>query len=268
MPALLEVTLRVIVEGLVFAFITMLVSCAAILFGIKEAQQGKPPTIRTLTALNAIDEGIGRATEMGRPVHFSAGVGNLTVRGAPVMIASLSFLSHIAEQAARFDCPLITTVAQGDVYEASEEIARGAYLRAGKGDALRPDAVRYLSVNQYVYAGGIVGIIAREKVAVNIMIGHYANEALFIAEEAHDAGCLQIAGTTNEYQIPFFVAACDYVLIGEEVFAAAAQLASESSELGAISGQDFVKVLSMALALLGAVAATFGSDFLAKLVRM
>lgn len=257
-----------IVEGLVFAFLTMIVSCAAILLGIREARRGKPPRIRTLTALNAIDEGIGRATEMGRPIHFSAGVGNLTVRGAPVMIASLSFLSHIAEQSARFDCPLITTVAQGDVYQASEEIVRGSYLRAGKAEALKPDAVRYLSANQYVYAGGIVGIINREKVAVNIMIGHYANEALFIAEEAHDAGCLQIAGTTNEYQIPFFVAACDYVLIGEEVFAAAAQLASDSAELGAISGQDFVKVLSIALALLGALAATFGSDFFTKLVRM
>ena len=54
-----------------------------------------------------------------------------------------------------------------------------------KGDALRPDAVRYLSVNQYVYAGGIV-IIARES-------GRQHNDrslrqqALFIAEEAHDA---------------------------------------------------------------------------------
>lgn len=257
-----------IVEGLVFAFLTMIVSCAAILLGIREARQGKPPQIRNLTALDAINEGIGRATEMGRPVHFSAGVGNLTVRGAPVMIASLSFLSHIAEQAARFDCPLIATVAQGDVYQASEDIVRASYVRAGKADAFKPDAVRYLSVNQYVYAGGIVGIINREKVAVNIMIGHYANEALFIAEEAHSAGCLQIAGTTNEYQIPFFVAACDYVLIGEEVFAAAAQLSSDSAELGAMSGQDFVKVLSIALTLLGAIATTFGSDFFAKLVRM
>lgn len=257
-----------IVEGLVFAFLTLIVSCAAILVGIREARQGNPPKIRTLTALNAIDEGIGRATEMGRPVHFSAGVGNLTVRGAPVMIASLSFLSHIAEQTARFDCPLIATVAQGDVYQASEDIVRTSYIRAGKADAFKPDMVRYLSVNQYVYAGGIVGIINREKVAVNIMIGHYANEALFIAEEAHSAGCLQIAGTTNEYQIPFFVAACDYVLIGEEVFAAAAQLSSDPAELGAISGQDFVKVVSIALTLLGAFAATFGSGLFAKLVRM
>ncbi|MGI6666879.1 MAG: DUF6754 domain-containing protein [Bacillota bacterium] len=122
-----------IVEGLVFAFITMIVCCAAILLGIREARQGKPPQIRTLAALEAIDEGIGRATEMGRPVHFSAGVGNLTVRGAPVMIASLSFLSHIAEQSARFDCPFIATVAQGDVYQASDEIVRTVLSPGGQG---------------------------------------------------------------------------------------------------------------------------------------
>lgn len=242
-----------IVEGLVFAFLTMIVSCAAILLGIREARQGKPPQIRTLTALDAINEGIGRATEMGRPVHFSAGVGNLTVRGAPVMIASLSFLSHIAEQAARFDCPLIATVAQGDVYQASEDIVRASYVRAGKADAFRPDAVRYLSVNQYVYAGGIVGIINREKVAVNIMIGHYANEALFIAEEAHSAGCLQIAGTTNEYQIPFFVAACDYTMIGEELYAGAAYVSRDPVIMGTVVAQDIVRVSLYVIILLGGI---------------
>jgi hypothetical protein len=256
----------VIANGMVFALVTLVIVCAAILLGIRESRNGKLPQIRDLPAIGAIDEAIGRATEMGRPVHFSAGVGNLTVRGAPVMMASLSFLSYIAERSARLDCPLIVTVAQGDVYAASDEVVRAAYLRAGRPEMYKPDVVRYLSAHQYVYAGGIVGIINREDVAANIMVGHYANEALFIAEEAHHAGCVQIAGTTNEYQIPFFVAACDYVLLGEEVFAAGAQMSGEPSELGAISGQDFIKVFAMGLCILGVILATFESDFLVNLM--
>ncbi|HHW17751.1 MAG TPA: hypothetical protein GXX30_02465 [Firmicutes bacterium] len=254
-------------SGMLFTLVTLVIVCTAILLGINEARKGKQPQIRPLAALQAIDEAIGRATEMGRPVHFSAGVGNLTVRGAPVMMASLSFLSYIAEKSARMDCSLIVTVAQGDVYAASDEVVRGAFLRAGKPELYQPGVVRYLSADQYVYAGGIVGIINRENVAVNIMIGHYANEALFIAEEAHHAGCMQIAGTTNEYQIPFFVAACDYVLLGEEVFAAGAQLSQEPSELGAITGQDFVKLFALILVLLGSISATFGSSFISRLIN-
>lgn len=146
-----------IVEGMIFPVIILIVLSAVILLEIRASRKGKVPKIRELTAMNAIDESIGRSVEMGRPVHFSAGVGNLTVRGAPVTLASLSFLSHIAETCARYDCGLVVTVAQGDVYAASDEIMRAAYLRAGKPEMYTPDMLRFLSVIQYVYAGGVVG---------------------------------------------------------------------------------------------------------------
>ncbi len=255
-----------VADGMVFPLVTLIVLCAAMILGIRKSRNGKVPQIRQLAAVDAIDEYIGRSVEMGRPVHFSAGVGNLTVRGAPVTMASLSFLSYISEVCARYDCGLVVTVAQGDVYAASDEVMKAAYLRAGKPEMYTPDMLRFLSAIQYVYAGGVVGTINREDVSANIMIGHYANEALFIAEEAHHAGCVQIAGTTNEYQIPFFVAACDYVLIGEEIFAAGAQMSGDHAELGAITGQDFAKVLAIGFCILGSILATFQVDFLINLM--
>ncbi len=50
----------------------------------------------------------------------------------------------------------MVTVAQGDVYAASDEIMRAAYLRAGKPEMYTPDMLRFLSVIQYVYAGGVL----------------------------------------------------------------------------------------------------------------
>jgi hypothetical protein len=38
--------------------------------------------------------------------------------------------------------------------------------------------------------------------------------------------------------LPFFVAACDYTLIGEELFAASAYLSREPKLLGSLKGQD------------------------------
>jgi hypothetical protein len=75
-----------------------------IILEIRASPKGRTTKIRELMAVNAIDESIGRSVEMGRPVYFSARVGNLTVRGVPVTLASLSFLSHIPETCARYAC--------------------------------------------------------------------------------------------------------------------------------------------------------------------
>ena len=38
-----------------------------------------------------------------------------------------------------------------------------------------------------------------------------------LSETGFDAGAIQVAGTAMVSQIPFFIAACDYTLIGEEI---------------------------------------------------
>ncbi len=59
-------------------------------------------------------------------------------------------------------------------------------------------------------------------------------------------------------QLPFFVAACDYTLIGEELFAASAYLSGEPKQLGSIKGQDVGKFIAMIAILIGVFCATMG----------
>ena len=66
-----------------------------------------------------------------------------------------------------------------------------------------------------------------------------------LAETGSSIGAIQIAGTGSSSQIPFFVTACDYVLIGEEFYAASAYLSGSPEMIGSIKGQDYVKLLSM-----------------------
>ena len=60
-----------------------------------------------------------------------------------------------------------------------------------------------------------------------------------------------MAGTAQPAQLPFFVAACDYTLIGEEFFAASAYLSHDPDQLGSLKGQDVGKLLVAVLLIVG-----------------
>jgi hypothetical protein len=60
-------------------------------------------------------------------------------------------------------------------------------------------------------------------------------------------------------QLPFFVAACDYTLIGEELFAASAYLSKDPKLLGSLKGQDVGKFIFLLVILVGVVFLTLNS---------
>ena len=55
-------------------------------------------------------------------------------------------------------------------------------------------------------------------------------------------------------QIPFFVVACDYTLIGEELYAASAYLGREPILLGTLKAQDYTKAIFLILMGIGVLA--------------
>ena len=96
-----------IVKGYVFAFWVEMIYLAALIAMIMRARQGvKIPAIYKVAGLDAMDEAIGRCTEMGRPVHFSPGIGN--VQNAQTL-AAMSILGYVAKQCARYDTDIIAT---------------------------------------------------------------------------------------------------------------------------------------------------------------
>jgi hypothetical protein len=79
---------------------------------------------------------------------------------------------------------------------------------------------------------------------------------LLLAETGAVTKAIQIAGTDNWTQIPFFITTCDYTLIGEEVYAASAYLSREPRMLGSLRGQDVGKAFLMAAIVIVTVALT------------
>ena len=157
-------------------------------------------------------------------------------------VSGLNLLGHVAETTAKYEAGLNVPVSKSIVMEAGRETCRESYLRAGRPDLYYDDMVHYLTDDQFAYAAGVNGIMIREKPAACFYLGKFYAESLILAETGNSIGAIQIAGTGSPSQIPFFVTACDYTLIGEEFYAASAYLSGSPEMLGSIKGQDYVKV--------------------------
>jgi hypothetical protein len=212
----------------------------------------KIPSINRIPGLEALDEAVGRATEMGRPVHTTHGLGGISNADT---FAFWGVLGHVAALCAKYDCKLINTNRDYLVMTVNQEIIRQAYLEAGRPDAYNPDDVRFLSDFQFSYTTNLVGIFARERPAANIMIGYFFAESLILAEVGAQIGAIQIAGTTSVAQLPFFVAACDYTLLGEEIYAASAYISKNPVLVGSLVAEDWFKVLLFLTIITGTITA-------------
>lgn len=227
---------------------------AVILSRILAARAGRRLFIRRIPGLDAIDDAVGRATEMGRPILFSPGLDAITVP----TIQALAIASHVTRRASLFGTRVIVPINDVTVYPVAEEVVRDAYAAEGKPEAFRSDDVRYISDRQFAYASGCVGLMNREKVAANFFFGVFFAEALILAEAGNQIGAVQIAGTPSIEQIPFFVASCDYTIIAEEFYAATAYLTREPVLLGSLVGQDWAKLSVLALVAAGMVSLLLG----------
>lgn len=235
----------------------VLIVCSALAYYIYAAGK-RNLYIRRIAGLQALDEAVGRATEMGKPVLYVVGLAD--VDDIQTM-ASLSILSHVARKTAEYDTPIVATTSRAVAFSAAQEIVRDAFSVAGHPDAFSVESVRYISDDQFGYTAGVDGIMVREKPAANFYIGKFYAESLILAETGHATGSIQIAGTAEPSQVPFFVAACDYTLIGEELFAASAYLSRDPLQVGSLRGQDVGKAIIMVLLILCSVLVSLGIDW-------
>jgi len=230
------------VVGNEMTFYAIFISCFIIEYFIEKANKGEEIYLRPIAGINAMEEAVGRSTEMGTSVLFVPGISGLDQIDT---IAGLTILGHVAEMTAQYETNLHVPVAVPIVMETAKETCKEAYLKQGRTDLYRNDMVHYVTDDQFAYAAGVNGIMLRDKPAAVFYQGKFYAESLILAETGNSIGAIQIAGTGSSSQIPFFVTACDYTLIGEEFYAASAYLSGNPEMLGSIKGQDYVKLLCM-----------------------
>ena len=228
-------------------FIWAVLVIAFILYNIRKA--GKQELyIRPIAGIDAIDEGIGRATEMGRPILYICGLGDAAQAAT---MAAFSVLGRVAQKTAQYQTRLIVPCYDPIVFSICQDVVKGAYLNAGRPEAYNEKDVFFVAQDQFPYVAAVNGIMLREKPATNFYLGQFYAESLMLAETGFEAGSIQIAGTDQLIQMSFFIVACDFTLIGEEMFAASAYLSKEPEQVGSIKGQDWGKVIFAGLSFLG-----------------
>ena len=249
---LIEVPL--IDSGRIPVLIAAVVSILVVLYTTLYRRGRESFRMREIGGLKAIEEAIGRSTEMARPLLYTPGWGGDIQR--PTTIASMNILSHVAEITARYDCPLIYPTHDPLIMTLAQEVIRESYARAGYPDRVREDNILYVSSSQFGYAAAVDGLIARNQPASVFLLGTFEAESLILAETGNSIGAIQIAGTDSTIQLAFFIVACDYTLIGEELFAASGYLSGDPSILSSVRAQDILKILIVILLIVLTVWAT------------
>ncbi len=245
--------ISVFVAGMLFILL--------IFYYFGKAQRGQQMYLRPIAGIEAIDEAIGRATEMGKSILYVPGLGTIA---DVATIASLTILGRVARKIAEYQTSLIVPNCDPIVYTVVTETVKQGYLEAGRPDAYDPDSVFFLTTSQFAFVAGVNGIMMREKPATNFYLGMFWAESLLLAETGSLSGAIQIAGTDAVTQLPFFITTCDYTLIGEELYAASAYLGREPKQIGALKGQDACKAIVMVLltlwVILSVVSTITGND--------
>lgn len=245
-----NVLIGIIITGLLVAFF------------IIRGKRGKSLYLRPIAGLLAVDEAIGRATEMGKPILYSSGRGGMQ---RPATIASMNILGSVAEKVATYGTPLIFPNNDPVVTAVAQEVAREGYAKAGHPDSYKPDDIYFVTDSQFGYAAAVDGIMLRERPATNLFFGTFEAESLILAETGNSIGAIQIAGTDSSIQMAFFMVACDYVLIGEELFAASGYLSQDPQVIGSLKGSDISKIIIISIIMIGVLLAVLGQAWFVNL---
>jgi hypothetical protein len=211
--------------------------------------------LRRIPGLDAVDEAIGRATELGKPILYLTGAHDMS---DPSTIAAAVILGRVAKRTAAYETDLLVPHRDPITMAVCQEITKQAYLEAGKPNLYKDDSNFFITSDQFSYTAAVDGIMLRKKPAANFFMGHYFAEALLLTETGASTGAIQIAGTDSDHQLPFFVTTCDYTLIGEELYAASAYLSKEPVQVGTLRGQDIGKALILGVLGIGTLVATLG----------
>ncbi|MFX0205221.1 MAG: DUF6754 domain-containing protein [Candidatus Hodarchaeota archaeon] len=255
-----------LVEGRTTTLVLMVVFLASIGYWIQRSLAGNPPKfIRRIPALDAIEEGIGRATEMGKAVLWSPGqAGSITGANSGDILASISIMGYIVDKCMEKGTRFVGVIQAAEDYAYVSELLLEKYKAAGKSEMFNQSDLVYAPGNAYHI--GAVNAIYEKDVATTFWMGVHWASAVMVSEAGAIAGCFQSAWTSDPANTSYFVMNCDYTFISEEGYSAAAYLTREPLMLGSLAGQDIAKFIVIGIILIGSLLMTVNIPIIKNLM--
>lgn len=255
---------QIIRSGRSFQLILFLVITVLTYVSYYLAKKGRSWQIRPLEGLEAIRDSIGRCAEMGKSILVTTGLSNL--QNAQTM-AGLTVLGEITQRAAEIGVETTTNASSQQTVLASEAIIRDALTAAGKPELYEPGKyVRWFGSDQFSYAVGCSGQILEEKPGLIVYCGSFLSDCLVTGETGARVGAIQVGASRGS--LHELVVMCDYLLIGDEMFAMSAEITGDKFVQATLAAQDWVKLILMVLGFLGVILYAAGSDLMVSIFKM
>lgn len=228
----------------------------------RRALKGKVWEIARLPVIDAIDNAVGRATEMGKPLLYWPGSNaDLNTQNMPQTIATLQTFGYVAGLCANVGTRIIPIMTKPESLPLMEEALQGAFAGAGKADEYDPKMI-YLfpatDASPHTATVPVAGLIGREKPAAVIQIGAIQAECFAIAESGARVGAMLIGGTARVEHISSLALLNEYAILGEEVFVVGSYLSKDPVGMAAILSLDLTKIVLIAATVLLALLVNLG----------
>ncbi len=179
--------------------IAMILFCLSVVILVGMARRGKDLYIRPIAGLSEIDNAVGRATEMGRPIMYMMGSAYLS---DVATIASMGILGLVARKAAEYDTRLIVPIYNYITMPVVQEIVRESHYAVGRPDSFDKNSVFFLTDQQFAYVAGVNGIMIRERAATCFYLGTFAAEALLMTETGTPLALCRLPERTPVHRFP------------------------------------------------------------------
>jgi hypothetical protein len=242
---------------LFFLLFYFVVTIGSLYYGSK----GKYRKLLRVPGLDWLKEGVGRAEEMGKPILYSTGVGSggLNSDSAPHHLAGLNIMGYVAGLAAETQTEFKFLAGHPELIPLAKGYLREASVRAGAEEWYNEDMILFPGRGGFRAAG--IRAMEEMRPATIYWIGIFWATALILSETGNYIGALQIAGQPDRFNLPFQIAACDYVMMAEEMYVTGAYVSKNEALIGSVVALEFSKLLFIALIIIGVILTTLGMDW-------
>jgi hypothetical protein len=211
--------------------------------------------IRTLPVFQKLGREVGYAAERGGTIHLALGSGGLNGGDVIMSLAGLEVLEALADDIVSYHLPVIVTVGDPTLLPIAQDVLRRAYERKDLSDLYDPTQVRFIAPTPLAYAGGAAQVVSAEGVTTNVMAGSFGAEVSLIANAATGSGLSQFAAVADPQAIGALYPTTDQLAIGEELYAAGAQMTQEKRYVVSLLVEDVLRILLVLSILLVSVLA-------------
>ena len=219
----------------------LLLILVVLLFHTLRVRSGRSGELRPLPGLEELPSLVASSAETDLPLHVSVGVAGVGGAATAETWAGLTLLAQLADEAAANDAPVLVTVADPTVLPLAQDILQRAYARHGNPEGYDPTQIRFVAPDPMAYAAGTMGLVEREPLAGNVMVGSFGDEYLLIGETGARRGVHQVVGTTDPRTLSLVYASADETLVGEEMFAAGAYTSRLPMQIASLLTEDWIR---------------------------